>query len=104
MLVVIVLYDQLLFRPLIYWTEKFRESQDDDDEKAPRAWLVSLFQRTKILRSTTSLFSKLADIWINLQPINTKPKTAIKKKLSPLLIKINYFVYSILYLSKFSKV
>ncbi|EKD45409.1 MAG: hypothetical protein ACD_69C00306G0002 [uncultured bacterium] len=92
MLVVIVLYDQLLFRPLIYWTEKFRESQDDDDEKAPRAWLVSLFQRTKILRSTTSLFSKLADIWINLQPINTKPKTAIKKKLSPLLIKINYFV------------
>lgn len=94
MLVVIFLYDQLLFRPLIHWTEKFKESQDD--ERAPRAWLISLFQRTKLLRSTTSWLEWLTDAWINLQPPSLKNKNLIPKKLSPLLVKVNYLIITLL--------
>ncbi|MBU0744757.1 MAG: ABC transporter permease subunit [Gammaproteobacteria bacterium] len=89
MLVVIFLYDQLLFRPLIYWTEKFQDSQNDD-ERAPRVWLITLFQRTKLLRQTTSWLASLADIWINLKPLGKKTQTSTKKKLPDILIKLNY--------------
>lgn len=91
MLIVIFLYDQLLFRPLIYWTEKFKESQDDDD-KAPRAWLISLFQRTKFLRSTTLWLDRLADLWINLKPLSSNEKTTSPKESSLVETMIYYFV------------
>ncbi len=88
MLVVIFLYDQLLFRPLIYWTEKFEESQDDE-ERARRAWIISLFQRTKFLRKTTSLLEELAELWVNFKPFRTKPKASTNKR-STLLVKMHY--------------
>lgn len=92
MLVVIFLYDQFLFRPLVYWTDKFKDSQDDD-EKLPRVWLINLFQRTRLLRSTGALFSTLGDFLINfhLFRINTKPKSPASKKTTRLFIGLYYF-------------
>ncbi|NBX03453.1 MAG: ABC transporter permease subunit [Alphaproteobacteria bacterium] len=46
MLVVIILYDQFLFRPLVAWTNKFRP-ETLDNEHEPRSWLLSLFQRSR---------------------------------------------------------
>ncbi len=52
MLIVILLYDQLLFRPLVAWAEKFKfemtESQDP-----PESWILSLFQRAHLLHRFT---------------------------------------------------
>lgn len=93
MLIVIFLYDQLLFRPLIYWTERFKESQDDGD-KASRAWLVSLFQRTKFLRGATSWLGILADIWINLKLLNVKTKNAPTKP--PLILTYAHYFIAVL--------
>jgi NitT/TauT family transport system permease protein len=73
MLIVIFLYDQLLFRPLVYWTEKFKEAEDDD-ERLQRAWLISLFQHTKFLRSTSALFSNFGDFLINFPLFQTKAR------------------------------
>src|SRR6202040_148526 len=39
MLVVIILYDQLLFRPLLAWSQKFKEDPTGDDEYV-RPWFL----------------------------------------------------------------
>lgn len=97
MLIVIFLYDQLLFRPLVYWTDKFKEYQDDD-EKLPRVWLISLFQRTKLLRSTGAWFSNIGDFLINfyLFQANSKSKLVVSRKTTWLLIGFYYFMLTLI--------
>jgi NitT/TauT family transport system permease protein len=50
MLVVILLYDQLMFRPLVAWADKFRIDPSPRDD-APQSWVLRLFQRTRLLRT-----------------------------------------------------
>jgi NitT/TauT family transport system permease protein len=45
MLVGIVLYDQLFFRPLIAWADKFR-FEESGGENAPSSWLLTWLRRT----------------------------------------------------------
>ena len=47
--VVIVLYDQLVFRPIIAWADKFRFEQTASQDR-PRSWVYDLFRRTRVLR------------------------------------------------------
>jgi NitT/TauT family transport system permease protein len=47
--VVIVLYDQLLFRPIIAWADKFRFEQTASQDR-PRSWVYDLVRRTRALR------------------------------------------------------
>ena len=49
MLVVIIAYDQLLFRPLVSWSEKFR-FETTPSEAAATPWLLTLLRRTHWLR------------------------------------------------------
>jgi NitT/TauT family transport system permease protein len=48
MAVVIVLYDQLLFRPIVAWADKFRFEQTASQE-APESWFLDLLRRTRLL-------------------------------------------------------
>jgi NitT/TauT family transport system permease protein len=48
MAVVIVLYDQLIFRPIIAWADKFRFEQTASDER-PTSWVYDLVRRTRLL-------------------------------------------------------
>ncbi|MCP4475697.1 MAG: ABC transporter permease subunit [Gammaproteobacteria bacterium] len=66
MLVVILLYDQLLFRPLVYWGDRFRIDVAPD-EKTPRAWFVSLLRRTQLLPWFGYLCGLLFTIMVNLR-------------------------------------
>ena len=45
MTVAIVLYDQLLFRPMVAWADKFRFEQTAA-QIAPKSWLLDLFRRS----------------------------------------------------------
>lgn len=45
MLVVIFLYDQVIFRPLVAWSQKFRLGEMLDEES--ESWVLDLFQRAK---------------------------------------------------------
>ncbi|HEX2152310.1 MAG TPA: ABC transporter permease subunit [Stellaceae bacterium] len=47
MLVVILLYDQLLFRPLLAWSRKFAGDQPDDEDYV-RPWFLVVLQRARI--------------------------------------------------------
>ena len=46
MLIGILLYDQLLFRPLVAWADKFR-FEESSSELAPQSWLLSWLRRTQ---------------------------------------------------------
>jgi NitT/TauT family transport system permease protein len=49
MFVVILIYDQLLFRPLVAWAEKFRFEQSASATQ-PSSWMLSLIKRTQLAR------------------------------------------------------
>jgi NitT/TauT family transport system permease protein len=50
MAVAILIYDQLLFRPLVAWAEKFRVEQTAA-LLVPRSWLLDLMRRSRVLGS-----------------------------------------------------
>jgi len=56
MTVVILIYDQVLFRPLTAWADKFRMTGDggDAEAEAPDAWLLDAFRRTRVLRAAVT--------------------------------------------------
>jgi NitT/TauT family transport system permease protein len=49
MAVVIALYDQLLFRPIVAWADKFRFEQTAS-EAHPESWFFDLLRRTRLFR------------------------------------------------------
>jgi NitT/TauT family transport system permease protein len=50
MAVVIGLYDQLLFRPIVAWADKFRFEQTASQEQ-PQSWIYDLVRRTRVMRT-----------------------------------------------------
>ena len=58
MLLVIIAYDQLLFRPVVAWADKFRFEQTAS-ATAPASWMLDLFRRTRALRALTVPFAAL---------------------------------------------
>ena len=62
MLLVIILYDQLLFRPLVAWSDKFRVELSASGT-APHSWLLAAIRQTRllgvILQSVGKLLARL---------------------------------------------
>jgi NitT/TauT family transport system permease protein len=48
MLVVILIYDQLLFRPLVAWADKFR-IDNEDSEDYPESWVLDVIRRSTLM-------------------------------------------------------
>jgi NitT/TauT family transport system permease protein len=59
MMATIFMYDQLLFRPLVAWADKFRYEQTAA-AVASRSWMLDLFRRTSLLRTAGESVSALA--------------------------------------------
>lgn len=49
MIVVIFLYDQILFRPLIAWSEKFKMEQSPDESEY-QSWLIDWMRGSKLMK------------------------------------------------------
>ncbi|MDC8784370.1 ABC transporter permease [Roseateles koreensis] len=49
MLIGILLYDQLFFRPLLAWADKFR-FEESGNENAPTSWLLTWLRRTELIQ------------------------------------------------------
>lgn len=64
MFLVILLYDQLIFRPLNYWAEKFKMDLLYD-QKIPRPWLTRVLQKTHVLKYASHLFVRFLDRFVN---------------------------------------
>ncbi|PTB19456.1 sulfonate ABC transporter permease [Trinickia symbiotica] len=65
MTVVILAYDQLMFRPLVAWADKFRMETTSSGD-APESWLLDLVRRTRLIHQLLVpagwIFSKLARV------------------------------------------
>ncbi|MGG2020652.1 ABC transporter permease subunit [Pseudomonas sp. S8] len=70
MIVVILIYDQFLFRPLVSWADKFRMENTASQTAAPESWVLNLIQRTRLiqrlLRPFSRAISRLGNMRLNL--------------------------------------
>jgi NitT/TauT family transport system permease protein len=58
MLFVILIYDQLLFRPLVAWADRFRIDAEGNDEAA-ESWALKMFRRSKLMDAVGVPFDAL---------------------------------------------
>jgi NitT/TauT family transport system permease protein len=58
MLVVILIYDQILFRPLVAWADRFRFEQEPGIV-APRSWVLDVLRQSRIVDRLTEPFARL---------------------------------------------
>jgi NitT/TauT family transport system permease protein len=58
MAVVIMLYDQLLFRPIVAWADKFRFEQTASEQQ-PESWFYDLLRRTRVAKRLGRPFAAL---------------------------------------------
>ncbi len=58
MLVVILIYDQILFRPLVAWADRFRFEQEPGGVP-PQSWVLDVLRRSRIVERLTRPFAAL---------------------------------------------
>lgn len=59
MLVVILLYDQLLFRPLVAWADRFRYDQEAGAVRS-QSWVLTMLRRSRLIRSGAAGLRRIA--------------------------------------------
>ncbi|HEX3949949.1 MAG TPA: ABC transporter permease subunit [Steroidobacteraceae bacterium] len=55
MLIVILAYDQLIFRPLVAWVDRFRVEQEPG-ARVPHSWALTMMRRSRIIQAATLAF------------------------------------------------
>jgi NitT/TauT family transport system permease protein len=70
MLIVILIYDQLLFRPLVAWSERFRVD-DQQNEDPPQSWALTMFRRSRLIHAIASPFVSLMQRTYRVAPPRT---------------------------------
>lgn len=78
MVIVIFLYDQILFRPLIAWSEKFKVEQAADETEY-QSWLIDLIRRSRLMKRVTGRVSLFKEYFINARWLRIGEFKAIKE-------------------------
>ncbi len=80
MALVILAYDQIVFRPIVAWSDKFRFENTASGAR-PSSWLYDLFRRTRFLAAATHAlggpFRALANIRLPALPAAARPPVRI---------------------------
>lgn len=75
MLIGIILYDQLLFRPLIAWADRFR-FDTMSSEREPQSWLLDLLRRSEWVKALLERTAALAERTLSWGAERTRPTAA----------------------------
>lgn len=78
MVIVIFLYDQIFFRPLIAWSEKFKVEQNSD-EQAYQSWLVDWIRRSSLLKRVGYGIGTFKDHFINSKILSARGPSVAKE-------------------------
>lgn len=78
MLIVIIIYDQLVFRPLIAWSEKFKLEPNEEIEVSS-SWFLNLLQRATLTKLYVKLFENIKELLL----IPKYRKKSLPKPFSP---------------------
>src|SRR5262249_11270222 len=62
MLAFILIYDQLLFRPLLAWSQRFKVEAITEGE-GERAWFLTMLQRAGFFQAIAWLGEEIGDLW-----------------------------------------
>src|SRR3990167_8667955 len=95
MFIVILLYDQIIFRPLVAWAEKFK-SEQVATEKETYSWIISLFRRTRVLRRWGFKIARIMDALINLRIFQSRVISMHRSTLHPGYEKIIAIAWNVL--------
>jgi NitT/TauT family transport system permease protein len=71
MLVVILLYDQLLFRPLVAWADRFRFEQEAG-VMPPTSWMLTTLRRSRLTVGIAAALQRAAGLWRRTRPATRK--------------------------------
>jgi NitT/TauT family transport system permease protein len=94
MIIVIALYDQLMFRPLVAWADKFR-SEQTAAQTVPHSWVLDLMTRTRLIRYLFAPLSAVFDWAFSLRlsrPRTAKPPLPMAGSRSPLLLDLLWYL------------
>ena len=80
MFIVIIIYDQLLFRPLVAWSEKFK-AERQSSERTTSSWVIHLFRRTRFVRSIGRKLAQLFDAFVNIKFFRSSPPIVVEDEL-----------------------
>lgn len=78
MFVVILIYDQLMFRPLVAWADRFRVSSEPSEE-APQSWALTVYRRSKLLDLMAAPFEQVMRWSYYWQPPSFGLKAAVRE-------------------------
>ncbi|KTD17730.1 ABC transporter permease [Legionella jordanis] len=78
MVIVIFLYDQILFRPLIAWSEKFKMEPSPDEEEY-QSWLIDLVRGSRIVKRLSQPAARLKERFINARWLSKRHNKPIKE-------------------------
>lgn len=78
MMVVIFLYDQILFRPLIAWSEKFKVEQSPDESEY-QSWLIDLIRGSRLMKRFTKAITIVTDSFVNIRWLRASEPRAVKE-------------------------
>jgi NitT/TauT family transport system permease protein len=76
MMIMIIAVDQLLWRPIVVWSTKFRV-EEGGDQSVPTSWFLNLLQRSSLIALAMGLFKIL------LPEFKTTPVTAVNERNDP---------------------
>ena len=85
MAAVILAYDQLLFRPIVAWADKFRFEQTAAAQR-PRSWVYDLWRRGKVVRRVSPAIGWAAALVSRLPLGFTRPVKVLRKPVAGSLI------------------
>ncbi len=79
MALVILVYDQLLFRPMIAWVDRFRVEQDPGAEPPP-SWALTMMRHSRLIRGLTVSFYALVRWTSWALPLRAPPRLRVSPR------------------------
>lgn len=79
MLIVILAYDQLIFRPLVAWSDRFRVEQDPGAQ-VPQSWALTMLRRSRLIGLVQTLFHSMVRWTTRSIPLAELPVPAPQSK------------------------
>jgi len=89
MLIVILICDQLLFRPLVTWADRFRFEQEQNDEP-PQSWVLTMCRRSQLIDAVAAPFKSALRWSYRIAP---PPKIGLRGPTSPLWTRLTDFAW-----------
>src|SRR5262249_25663850 len=80
MAVQILIYDQLLFRPLVAWADRFRPEQQGS-AAPPSAWVLTVFRRSALARRASEPLARFWNAGFRVggqHPVGSKPPRQVE--------------------------